>query len=594
MNNSKLIADAFWNYYRDDLSSGVPVYFNFTRNLISNLVASELKLHSPEQGYESFSKAVSSFVEIQGERVLIKDSLFVPSVDGRSAVILLIAIQVEAAEHMSESQNEYSANAYYPPLRKLFSESLGVARVLPFSEFDFKRMWDVFRNEVLSFNDKAIVTFDLTGSGMNVNRIFPLSQALLNQRDLIKLASTHCLRGPKIPIDQLGETYWRKFFIENSRFLSNRGSSCVANETLRNAVVVQLSLFLARFDFSQLAVIETKIKENVSALGITIVEDDDLFSPEDSKLYIKFFSSNSGNSELERFKGLNILDQCLAARNYTVLRLVPGGWEGGADLSFEGVLGELGFVAKTTNFLAHIETYLGMSHLQFKQESIFETPGIFFYRITDERAVGLEVRLFQGKFSKNGDLDKLSFAGGIRADGRGNNFFLDFPPIELRYKGKVVGSSEMIVVNYSKMTVEDFLSSIKRYGEIQFQICFGEARTVLKLRKPIPHNKFAGYKVVDRFIHGRPRFVNEDDQAIIGYGFQNIGDLITFNRNDFLDFFVQESHEFSTATPEEVKHILDSVYRSMLGPTQKKYVEIFINQTATAPKKILRRIRRAS
>lgn len=591
MSNIQRISRVFWNYFSEDIQSDIPVYFNFSKYLVSNLVASEFSLNSSDDGFNFFLTQVRGSLDVTGNKVRVKQTIFEDS-NGFSNVISIIALQVIAAEHMSKQETLYTSSAYFPPLRKLISDNLGTDSVLPFYDDEFNLLWSVFRSEVKKLNPNAYLTFDVVGKGLNLNRIFPLSQALLNQRDLVLLASTFYMQGRKLSHDKGGDFNWRTFLISNSRRLSTRGQFCVLNEGMRTAVIEQLQVFIEKFSISEILKIEDKIKKSLQSFQVLISEnDEDIFGGDDCTIRHEFFDDSE--SPIDEFSGKNLLFNYLEKKHYLIVRQVPGAWRGDPKLNFEDSMSRLCFIARDKEFVKYVESSIGVLNISFN-ERVFETEqGYKLYYISDDRLSHTSVNVLQGVLRSLKSEVNLRFYGGLSIDNRANNYFSEFPPLHLVYQGRNVDRNEIILVNSKEVTCEEFFDVVLKDTEQSFTISYKGLKTSLYLRRADENLKLVGCLVEDRKLVLRNRPVSNLDKSVVGFNFFNVDSLISFDRSDFLEFFIPEPSYFEKISNAQVQLVVDSLAKSNIGPAQKNYITIYLLQTGSAPKKLVDKIRKA-
>ena len=592
MSNVIRLKKALWANFTDDIVSGVPVYFNFSKYLISNLVASEFELRTSDEGFTLFLKECRDLLEFHGLKVRVKEKIFDTQEDSLSNVIILIALQVVAAEFMAKEQDSYTSSAYFPPLRKLISPSLGTDSVLPFDDEEYKRLWNVFRNEVILINKDAFITFDVVGKGANLNRIFPLSQALLNQRDLVTLATTFYMQGRKLGLVKDEEFNWRSFLISNSRNLSSRGFFCVTNEVIRPAVIDQLINFIHSFTIQEILKIDEKLKTSSVAFQALIIENEDDFFSGDETTIRHVFLDELGQG-MEEFAGKTRLFSYLERKHYLTLRGSGGIWKGDGKLNFEESIDRIAFLSRELDFLKYVETSLGISNLSVGKKSFENDQGYFLYYIDDDRCKNTTVSIIQGVIRSKRLDTKLDFCGGIRIDNRSHNYFSDYPPTYALFEGKRLNEDDLLLVNSKPTSHKSFFDYLQSGREQSFSISFRGETLSLSLRQAEFNKVLVGTLVEDRFISFKTRPLTNNDKGIIGFTFQNIDQLVIIERQDFLDFFIPEHHFFTMLDKKEIETLTESVMRSTeLGPAQKNYLSIHLRETSLVPKRLALKIKK--
>lgn len=237
------LASALWGVFREDIESGEPVFFCFSREVVGSEFAA-LGLSS-----DSFTSAVceaaSTCFIVEGNRVSLREETFQPDPGGRSLAILLVCQQVLAVEEMVREGGLYTENAYFPRLRSLMSPNLATYSANPFLFHDFERIWQTFSKEIDACPGSSddTVTFRFGSyTGIDKARLFPLSQALLNRSDLLEI-SRRCRKGA-LTSENVG-VVWRE--LRGARaHLSSRGQRLLHQGPLYARVVDQVRNFVRR------------------------------------------------------------------------------------------------------------------------------------------------------------------------------------------------------------------------------------------------------------------------------------------------------------------------------------------------------------
>ncbi len=571
-----------------EIMSGGPVYFNFTEYMISTEVASVLGLSNLKDGYDEFLKAVKSFLDVNGNKVDINPSVY--SQQGPvSNVILIIAIQVLAAEFMAKEEGQYTQSAYFPQLRKMISPDIGIDSLLPFKENEFRDIWSKFKEEVLHINPESFITFDVSGKGSNINRIYPLSQALLNQEDLIKLASTFYLQGRKLTVDS-PDFNWRSFLISNSRQLSRRGYSCCVNDSLRLPAIEQLSYFIKTYSPQQILSFEDKLKKIDNFFRITLFDNsDDIFFGESEAARQVIY--NRDDAILEGSNGIYRIIKYFESKNYLVLRTFEGAYRGDPKATFEDRLDNLCFIAKDEGFRNFIEASLGLQDLILKKTNIEGCDQYSMYYLADIRTRDINVTVINGNLALGKSLPKFSFVGGIRLDYRALNYFAEFPPSGIQFNGRRVSGPDSIVVNNKKIQCSEFFDLLGRFEDASFVIEYSGELTTLNLRRASRNIVDIGYLVDKRSVISKKHISNPDQAAIIGFSFLNFDKRIHISRGDFLKFFIQEKELFTSINDKELEHLSFSIQKTNeLGATQKLFMIQSLKALKLAPVSLLQRL----
>lgn len=243
MIDPRALASALWRVFREDIESGEPVFFCFSRDVIGSELA-DLGISS-ESFTSVVSEAASTCFFIDGNRVSLRRETFLPDPAGRSLAIVLVCQQILAVEEMVREGGLYTENAYFPRLRSLMSPNLAAYSANPFRFHDFERVWQTFAKEIEACPGSSddTVTFRFGSyTGIDKARLFPLSQALLSRSDLLEI-SRRCRKGALT--SENVAIVWRE--LRGARVhLSSRGQRLVHQGPLYERIVDQVRNFARR------------------------------------------------------------------------------------------------------------------------------------------------------------------------------------------------------------------------------------------------------------------------------------------------------------------------------------------------------------
>ena len=580
MNKANLIANSFWEYFESQLSSGIPVYFNFSEMLVGEIVAGLIGLRNQEDAFNEFLDCTRSFLNIQGEKVLIKESIY-EKVDGRTSVILLIALQVVAAEKMAKSEGEYTEHAYFPPLRLLIDPNLGKDKKLPFKQEEFDVLWDKFKEEVYEYTkDDQLITFDLRRTDALKNKIYPLSQALLNQEDLVNLAISYYQNPNKYRM--FGDVDWRSFLIANSRKLSKRGFLCLSNEIIRGPIIEQLKSFLEKNTVEDVTQQSIKIQKNKTSFELWIREEESFFG---GGFNYSLHYENEGNTQDESV-GKERLLRFVQSKNYLAVYRHLGAWYGDPKKSYVDDLSCVGFIAISEDFKLYVEEGLGVKNLEYEALEIEGEGNLRFYRVVDSRVADFEVSIRNGVIQKAKAKNELLPIGGLPFDLRGHHYFSEFPPTGFSYNGKQLSDEDELECNNRILRYSEIKNLISMNIEQGFIIKFKECSINLVLRKAEKKNMNPlGFRIEKQVLSLVPKLLKTEDSYLSGFTFMNVHNLVNVTARDFVLFFVKELEHFEELSELQVKILLESISRSkQLGPTHKLFLDNYIKSKRNAPK----------
>jgi hypothetical protein len=243
MDEGQQLVGALWTLFRDEISTGEPVFFCFSQETLKErLAAVGLGGEAP---LSALCASARTCYDVDGHYVSLQPGALGPGSTGMSMAIVLVCQQVLAVEEMVREGSRYSENAYFPRLRSLMSPELPEWSLNPFRFDEFEAIWKKFAREIRSIEGSTdeTITFEFGAySGVNKARLFPLSQALLSRADLSELVR-------QCRIERLRGDSARDVWVEIRRernHLSRRGQRLVNSGFLQERIVEQAQKYARR------------------------------------------------------------------------------------------------------------------------------------------------------------------------------------------------------------------------------------------------------------------------------------------------------------------------------------------------------------
>jgi len=589
MNNLKRISNAFWAHFEPQLQKGLPVFFTFTQSLITELIRNEFSIQSGQEAMSFFVDNAKELLVVQNSRIGILDETFEKSENDKSLCIVVIALQVLAAEKMTKFENDFSENAYYPPLRKLISPELGVDRVNPFAIDEFTKLWDTFKQEVLSYPNQFYITFDIEKKGASKYKIYPLSQALLNHKDLLVLANEYFENNQRYTYQGIFD--WRMFLINNSKKISSRGARCVLNSNLKDPLEDQFKLFLQVFTPEQVIQMHSDILKLKSSFEIRLFPEESIF---DNKFSYRAEFECDG-SRLDEYSGVDRVVSFLESNSYMTVFRETGTYYGEPKKFHEKHIQEIGFLSFDDKFFKVIEATLKIDNLNFEMMELDNCGIVKFYYLNDPRVLDCFVHIIRAKLSSNIVFSKLSFLGGILFDRRGNNYFSEYAPKKICYEGKELSDSDVLICNNVPTKYKDLLKLWELSHDMQYELVFkNESKKIFlkSIMNRISHP--VGNPVSSNVLSLIKKRVNPEGAYVFGFATQNIFNLVSITQFDFTQFFISEDSHFINLDTESLERLIYSIEKSSsLGLSHKTYAKLFLLKNKKAPKHLVEKLKSA-
>ena len=229
--NPEYWSNQLWLYFKPLIVSGEPFYLSVDKRLLNHLLGvSYDDVKHFECNVRYFHESCSKLFIEKGSKLSVDSKAFLP-IAGKpySSVICLAAQQVIVVEEMLKDRL-YSEHSYFPRYRKILNFKRGYLNSNPLLSADFLKIWSKLKEEIKSSSPDAVVTFSKGISRRDVNRNFPLSQALLTTQDLVKLK-----RKYKYPYSdlmgicqqQMEDDVILNFLLRKKNLLGQRGRSII-------------------------------------------------------------------------------------------------------------------------------------------------------------------------------------------------------------------------------------------------------------------------------------------------------------------------------------------------------------------------------
>ncbi len=453
---SELWSALLWRTYLPMIESGTPFYLAADSNLIHSLARLEEPEIPIDETLHSFHLACNSLVKLAPRRAYVADEAFKKiSSKPFSRVICLAVQQVLVVETML-NHDDYSDRSYFPRYRDCIGLHGGYKHENPLKE-DFQKIWSTLRYEIQAVNGSGAQTITFAaGTGIDVNRNLPLSQALLTGQDLTYLHRTDCsLRNATIDGAILNKIYQlRSGLNRRAQELLAKAST---DERLRKRLCEQIRSFVpTNFEAS------TRARSANSPQDVSLVaylESEDWL---DELYYV--FERDKDQVLSEAAPGPEKLDVLLGDTGSLPLAHREDHYE---EISVSNPFeqGDQVSVIVRTSQLQHfeqkfLEQYPDLSLVEQKSNLPPGFSFIFCGRLPHSK-------LFD-PFGRRSKLDKqpgIEMLGGLAADARTNLFLCGYPPTAIYHGGKPVASSTSILVNGTKCSAQAFLERLRSIRE---------------------------------------------------------------------------------------------------------------------------------
>lgn len=458
--NPEYWASQLWLYFKPLIVSGNPFYLSVDKRLLNHLLGvsyDEVKYFESNVRY--FHEACSKLFVEKGSKLSVDPKAF-KQIDGKpySSIICLASQQVIVVEEMLRDKH-YSEHSYFPRYRKIINFEKGYLNSNPIVGADFLKIWNKLKEEIESTSKDAIVTFSRGLSRRDVNRNFPLSQALLTTQDLISLKRKYP-NQQGVEDDEIVLNY----LLRKRNLLGQRGRSVIlrAGQQKKKRLVEQFKSFIALdYDYELLerellfrkqkdhlvAFIDRKSRFFSDSLSFAIWNGEDNYS-KGEKLK-EFLKTRLYNTEVimiaDNRKYVELKPDLVASHSNTVLIVV--GKENDHEWMAKLSANKKFFDEKVERIDSNISDFASTILIDMVTESEMQN-------------------LFGNLVPRNA----LSLVGGIPVDAREKIYLKGYCPVSIKYNDVELNKSDTISVNGQEVLVGKFFESLKDVENQSFEL----------------------------------------------------------------------------------------------------------------------------
>ncbi len=452
---------ALWSEFTDYLSQQIPVYFTFTNDLVEELLDKNgIKFST---GTELINSLVSELIFSDNLHVYLKHDALERGKSGNTAAILFVCQQILAVEEMS-STDMYSENAYFPHLRRYLSPHLEQISQNPFIYSEFEKIWRTLAREIYRLSRSGrCVTFTIKDHcGANKAKGIPLSQALFNKEDVIRL------------IDSLGYSNLQtnskdlvfKRITDNKRVLSGRGKRLVKQVWMKDSLVKQVvSLSRSIGEIDRIRNVLSKKTKKLEELRLKIYIDSidwlnteyvvNLFDQtnnliQDLAIINEYYELKVHNRDFSIFSPSEDGDCWLQSPEiYSPTRgdelIVVCNQE--QDSAIKGLFAQYFNLGNTDLIDTKIKRYKRLKAFRFRTGEEF-----------DKRIYIKSGKLYINEEQKG--KDRVSFKGGLLVNLKQDRFACDFLPSEVLINGIEYKLTNIVKINGSLHSFDNFRKEV--------------------------------------------------------------------------------------------------------------------------------------
>jgi hypothetical protein len=470
-----------------------------------------------DAGLRDFHKACLTLLHTTGTRTIARDRAF-QRIHGatHSRVICLAVQQVLVVEGMLHDVR-YSEQSYFPRYREVLGISDHREHSSPMTTEAFREIWDALGRELSAVPGAGTktVTF-VAGKGRDLNRSFPLSQALFTAHDLTVIRE----EWPAID-DRTADRSLLTALLRVREHLGVRArkllTAAATDDIVANRLCAQVRSFLASDVLASLRNSRTVLAQTGTI--VAYIDRADAFDTENEEDTFSVYH----RSETEQSTG-DALDEAVGRRLSAApaLFLVPDAdgfreWSRADPLDhLDAVLAIVGS-PKAHLFAAQAAQSYGATFVAAKS-NLSER----FALLVCSSGAGPHISALLGLREP---AKGIELEGGLLADARSRVFLGGYPPTGIRHDGRLLSGGEEVVVGGVHRRVQEFLDALRNQSDgVRYTIQVGQAALSLsvasrkQLSTPQPQ---LGYAVRDGELDLVARPVEADQPSLRGTRFSN-------------------------------------------------------------------------
>ena len=499
-----------WKYIENSyVGGGKPLYLAIDSYHLQKLFNEEYGYNESIRNCEnSFLSACNAYVKIKNAKAEISTKVFQIWGYQRSLSLCYAVQQIIAVERMLSDEN-FTAKSYFPRYREVIGLNDG-GNQIPISYDQFNLIWETLRSEILNLPGAShdTITFH-HGSGINLNRALPISQALLSQESL------------HIIIEQFGQI---DFYDDHSLIVRLRNKSYafpkevqnkIRNDYIKKALIKQIRSFAERSKSTRKILTKKATqKHSVTANQFEIYLDNEGWDD----TYVLAMRDLAMSGDMEKH-----LDTFIDENRYLFFSEGIAGEFIGTELPLKISDDESIYVVARNNDKETLIDLLETTHSEYGKASYQIPPS----RIPDgyiiiiySPSIPKDNSLIIGKtgtplFNEAPNME-ISFQGGVCVNKHKREFITGYPPKKIFFENEVIDENEILLINQIPRTVKEFLGNLKKCdNDNVFSIEYRNAQTLLRLVIKRQIDKpLIGFEIInDKLSHYTTSLSSDDAKA---------------------------------------------------------------------------------
>jgi hypothetical protein len=506
-------AVALWKHYLPSIANGAPFYLAADSLLVRELYSKDLGgTGGVEAALSDFHESCLMLLDTTSTRTVIRRGALL-GIPGQvhSRAICLAVQQVLVVERMLHDEQD-SEQSYFPRYREVLGISEFREHSNPMSRAAFQEIWNVLARELRAVQGAGpgTITF-AAGKGKDVNRSFPLSQALFTAHDLTVIRDK-CPTLEQTTPDRVLLIALLRERVELGVRARKLLTAAATDEIVAQRLCAQVRSFLANDVLLSLR--RSWVVTREAGVIVAYLERADAFDFDNDSdrfsLYHRSESEQSTGAALEQ-----VVERRLSAA--LVVFLVPdadGFREWRRDDNLDDADSVLA-VMRTINccqFEAQVARLGGPKFVPTESN----LPARFAL-LACSGGIGSHINALLGVPRP---AKRIELVGGLLADARSRVFLGGYPPVGIRYDARALAGEDHVLVGGVHRRVSDFLDALRNQTEEScYTIQVGDAGlrfSVAARKQALPSTVRLGYALHDGELSLVPGPVEEGQPGLRG------------------------------------------------------------------------------
>jgi hypothetical protein len=457
-----------WTFVGRQFEPTKKFYFCIEPKMLHDLsVEAGFKLASQDECVSSLRDACLTSI-VRNEPISVLDqSVFHPSLSGRTQVICYAAQQVIAAERMMGDE-AVSADSYYIRYREVIGLTGGEG--IPIGYAIFKKIWKTFETELKALKEATSwnITFE-EGTGKNKYRNYPISQSLLDDESLNRIHQR--IRNINGISD---ESLILK--VQNIDYkLTSRSARKIFIDAMRKGILRQIRTYEPIKSAVKMRPPNNKNHQEVITLDqfVLLFDDEDW----DNEFFVVEFHPKE-NSSLVKEKGLEAFEAYLRESKHEPFVLFYFDKDRYRAISPKLAKDEnvaISHMLVRENSENALEILLGSARAELlrKEEAILP-QGLDLYACDENIMSSLGDHVDYA-------LETIEFSGGILLNRVANTFLWGFPPTKISFGGARLLAGRLIEVNGEEKSVDEFLTHIADAAPTNYLVKYDKSEAKIRI-----------------------------------------------------------------------------------------------------------------